>query len=149
MSESPNEKNNRKRRRRYAKDTEYRETILTDRRERYRNTRAKNLRDCSDVDAKEVKNHSTIRTMADGSRLRTVSTNQLAELIGYHHITVVRWQTLGLFPKPQLKVRGRGSMFTTTEARKIALVMAKHQKVHQYLYETDTETVRALHDAMG
>ena len=81
--------------------------------------------------------------------MNTVSTSQLAELMGYHHITVIRWQTQGVFPKPRLKLRGRGSAFTVTEAKKLAAVMAQHQKTHQYLFESDKKTVKLLKEAMG
>jgi len=149
MKEEVNERNNRRRRERYASDSDYRRSIILDRRNRYRTQKAKHVRDCSKLTEADLKLNSRVRTLADGHTMNTVSTSQLAELIGYHHITVIRWQTQGVFPKPRLKLRGRGSAFTVTEAKKLAAVMAEHQKTHQYLFESDKKTVSLLKKAMS
>jgi len=141
---------NAQRRERYETDAEYAEHIRTSRRERYRRMKGKNIRHC-DVTASDVIGAGSKREMAEGGEQVTLSTKELAELMGYHYLTVVRWQNAGFFPRPNQPTKTRPDicMYHPTQARKLANVMAKHQETHQGLYKKDTTTISRLFAAMN
>ena len=138
------------RRQRYKNDPVYAESIRTSRRERYRQRSGKNIRSCA-RSSSEVRAMGSLREMADGTKQITLSTEQLATLMGYHYLTVVRWQNAGLFPRPDQPTKHRADicMYHVRQATALAAVMGVHQKTHQGLYPRDTTTISRLFAAMN
>ena len=115
----------------------------TRKREAYRK-RAVKLRNCRSS-LRVVTLASRERELYDKGLTPCLSTLQLAKLMGYHHVSVARWQGAGIFPKPPHRLaKGYGSMFSVDQAKQICDIMADHQRNSQYLYSRDTKVIAAL-----
>jgi len=142
---------------RYRTDEKYREAIKRNRRERYRQDKAKSLRTIS---TKDVHKHAQQRVLKVDHPLGgggcvawevpCLSTKEMGQVLGYDHTTMSRWQREGLFPKPIYeKASGPGRMYSVAQAHRIVQVMQHHHKTHQYLYTKDTHTIEQLQKAFN
>jgi hypothetical protein len=150
MTEPKNPELNAHRRARYQNDPAYAASIRNSRRDRYREQRGVKIRHCA-LTIEEVRNAGTKRPMASGKTEITLSSEELAKLMGYHYSTMIRWQHGGLFPKPRQPIDKREDicMYSVREAKELVRIMACHQETHQGLYAKDLTTISRLFAVMG
>jgi hypothetical protein len=137
-----------KKRQRYKEDSEFREHLKGYERTRYRESKAKTVRDCSsslrNLSSFGTKRRVTTVQNSITSRV-TFSTDELARAMQYHPTRVRQWQGDDKFPKPSVPVvSSKLRVYTLEQARALVAIMAVHQKRSQYLRDEDTEVIRHL-----
>lgn len=151
-AKSPYAKQNNQRRERYKKDSTYREEVRKNCRDAYRRTHSVCLRNCLPAMKTQLP-LSPKRPVIIGDKVKKiqcVTTESLANMMGYALLIVRRWHMAGKFPKPTLRVKHspRQMVYTLGQAKRLLTVMGNHQKENQYLRDSHTETLQALRGAM-
>ena len=84
------------------------------------------------------------------TRVLTYSVEELAAVIGYHHVVVRGWIRKGKFPPGPCKSAQFpfNRVFLKHHAEAIVCVMARLQQTSQYLYDSDTDVIHALFAAV-
>jgi hypothetical protein len=142
---------NKRRRKRYAADSAYRETVNSWNRTSYRQRSNSKLRNCRD-NISELHEFGSIRIVPIGDsrkRIRTFSVPELAKALGdYHPVVLYRWQKERKFPRPVIPAND-GKVYTEDQARKLLTIMSEHQDKKLYFHKTDARLIEQLFKAMA
>lgn len=146
------------RRRKYAEDAAYRQTIHAANRMRYRTETDSGVRDCATPEKLlKIAKQRTLE-LEDGSEARELCLDnaEMAEALGgYHPFVFHRWQRSGRFPRPIVWSKPNGSrdvkrgVFLLEQATQLLDIVREHQKRKFYLTKVDQGVITALFAVLG
>lgn len=151
---------NKKRKERYKNDPEYRQKILDESRQRYRETHLKSEgRDCREnIEAIEsIGDYRIIEgSLGEVDEHLCLTIPEIAEALGgYAPQVVYRWIGDGRFPDAIYKGRNVETgtfldqkVYHVQEVVGMLEVFGKHQETHMYFKKTHEDTIQALNNAV-
>jgi hypothetical protein len=151
---------NAERRKRYATDSAYRETVQAQVKESYRKARVEaglpvRTEDCREnIDLLDTIGDERPVVLKDGGEvgMLTLTTKELATALDRNQQVLYRWYSADLLPRPAVAVKTPTNfnqpMYTGAEAEAMMQVFGRHQEDSQYYRKHHTETRKALFDAV-
>ena len=140
------------RRLRYAKDAEYREHIKQRERERYRERREAEGKPVAErehgANAGHASSYSAQHVGLNGKRISGMSVKQMADFLDMSDSGLRAWIRTERFPAPVVEVQGGFTVYTPTQANKLARILNKQLGNAPTLRSTDTEIIEALFAAI-
>lgn len=143
-------KYNAKRRAKYAQDSRYRRSVIQ--RERRRYAQISDTFQSHDFGsnagrAREFSSPKKMLTEDDEIvEMSVLTVPEMAEFIGSTQRDMGKWIRTGKFPEPNKKSKCGKRVFTLKEANALAQVMKDNMAGRASFRQTDTTTIRLLHD---
>jgi len=135
---------NKRRRKRYAEDPEYRESVKNQARERSRKLSAP-LKDRAAACRQAVQDTASYgqkRKMLEGGKRVVLTSRELAAAMGLsHQMEMYKWQRDGRFPRPihgAIVGRTHANVYTLEESKCLLRKMANHYDKKNYLRKGDS-----------
>jgi len=139
----------------YDADFEYREKLKKRAREQYRKTNGYERQHDSLDNFDTMDKYGKYRHVLLGSenkKFLCFTKKELASLLGYTDITLLRWVKCGKIPKPVFSAKKDGErrlkVYLEEEATKIMLLLSEHQKDFNGFHEQHTDTIYAIKDEL-
>lgn len=153
---------NARRSRKYYTDAEHRQARLEASRRAYREQHGVELQTCLDR-LESLADYGVVRDVEGIGPILSFTLAEFAEIVGPYKAQVVyRWKSKGLIPPPLARARvvlettGKAGTYETwqdvyveEEVRAMMEVIGTHQCEVRYYRQTDTETIRAVFEAVN
>lgn len=139
----------------YDVDSEYREKLQRISREQYRKKNGYERRHDSLDNFDTMNKYGKYRHVLLGSenkKFLSFTKKELASLLGYTDITLIRWVKCGKLPKPVFSAKKDGErrlkVYLEEEATHIMSLLSEHQKDFNGFHEQHTDTIYAIKDIL-